>query len=246
MRLLSTALAAAAALLSFAATASAETITCPLTQARRTVTNELPNGWWTTPIVNNLTETKIQDIGGKPALMCVYGPSGSVQRDAPMNSKCVAKAKGFECSTQGVVMPPVNAGAVGKAPVNVNAAAKPVVTSGQTGTLSVPQTYSFDLDKGTIGSSAGADIWFEAETAQALYLSPRNGARMWVGNRANRGKDGCAAGTQYSGARVALSDLPIGSYVCVRTSENKVSQFRMNALSGGSPKTLTLGFTTFD
>jgi hypothetical protein len=250
MRLLSGAIAAAAAFFAFAASANAETINCPLTQARRTVTNELPTGWWTTPIVNSLTETKIQNIGGKPALMCVYGPAGSVQRDAPENANCIAKAKGFECNTKRVVMPPVVVGdagkALGKAPLDVNAAAKPVVTTGKTGSMSVPQTYQFDLDTGAVGSSGGADLWFEAETASLLYLTPQNGARMWVGDRSNRGREGCAAGTHYNASRVSLSDLPVGSYVCVRTSAGKVSQFRVNAISGGSPKTLTIGFTTFD
>src|SRR3972149_6876934 len=125
--------------------------------------------------------------------------------------------------------------------VDVNAAAKPVVTSGKTGSMSIPQTYAFDLNNGAVGSSPGADLWFEADTATLLYLTPRNGARLWVGERNNRGKDGCAAGTHYTTSRVSLADLPVGSYVCVRTSEGKVSQFRVNSLSGASPKTLTIG-----
>jgi hypothetical protein len=81
-----------------AAPAAAESIDCPLSQARRTVTNDLPSGWWTTPLVNNLSDTRVQDIGGEPALMCIYGPSGSIQRNAPPNTTCRARTGGFECT----------------------------------------------------------------------------------------------------------------------------------------------------
>jgi hypothetical protein len=37
----------------------------------------------------------------------------------------------------------------------------------------------------------------------------------------------------------------VGSYVCVRTNEGRISQFRINAISSGSPRTLSLGYTTW-
>jgi hypothetical protein len=33
--------------------------------------------------------------------------------------------------------------------------------------------------------------------------------------------------------------------VCVRTSDNRVSQFRLNAITPSSPRTLTIAFTTW-
>lgn len=207
-----------------AAPAGAETIACPLSQAQRTITNDLPSGWWTTPIANSLTETRVQEIGGEPALVCVYGPAGSVQRNAPANHTCTARTGGFECRRRGAFVP---------APAPVTHA---------TGTLSVRQTYIFDLDTGAVGSSG--DIWFHAVTNTELYLEPRGGAQMAVGDRSNRGFAGCTA-ERFSTARVALSETPVGSYVCVRTNEGRISQFRVNAISAGSPKTLTLGYTTW-
>ncbi len=219
-----------------AGSASAEPVECPLTQARRTITNDLPSGWWTTPIVNNLTETRVQDIGGQPALMCVYGPAGSVQRQAPANNRCTARTGGFDCTPNisiapgtirpGVIMP------TPQAPHTLS-----------TGPLSVPQTYLFDLDTGAVGASG--DVWFHAVTNTELYLEPSGGAQMAVGDRSNRGRDGCAAAA-YSTTRVALSAVPVGSYVCVRTNQGRISQFRMNAISSGSPKTLSLGYTTWE
>lgn len=219
--------AAALALFLSAPTAAAEAIECPLTQARRTITNDLPDGWWTTPIVSSLSDTRIQEIGGETALVCVYGSSGSVQRNAPPNQDCTARTGGFDCRRRLIPLP----------------LPRPTPSTYRTGPLSVPQTYVFDLDTGAVGGQG--DIWFEAVTHAELYLTPRGGARMAVGDRSNRGYAGCSSAS-YSTARVALSAVPVGSYVCVRTNEGRISQFRVNAISAGSPKTLTLGYTTWE
>jgi hypothetical protein len=233
MRMLLNGLAAAFTLLfAFADIAAAERIECPLGQARRTITNDLPAGWWTTPIVNSLTATRVQDIGGKPALICVYGPAGSVQRAAPERQTCTASGNGFDCRPvpRPIPMPPPRP--------------TPGPQTHSTGGIEVPQTYTFDLDAGRVGDSASADLWFQAQTASALFITPRNGATMALGDRSNRGRGGCASAS-YSPARVALSAIPVGSYVCVRTNEGRVSQFRMNAISPEPPKTLTIGYTAW-
>jgi len=115
-----------------------------------------------------------------------------------------------------------------------------------TNILNVPQTYTFDLDEGGVGSSGASDIWFEAVTAWELYLVPRNGARMWVGDRSNRGYAGCSSGGPYSTTRVPLASIPVGSYICVKTNGGRYSQFRMNAVAPTSPTTLTIGYTTWE
>jgi anthranilate/para-aminobenzoate synthase component I len=61
-----------------------------------------------------------------------------------------------------------------------------------TNTLVVPQTFSFDLDAGQVlGSSPDADFWFEAVTATQLFIKPMNGTQIAVGNKQNRGFNGC-------------------------------------------------------
>lgn len=211
--------------------ASAQAVECPLSQARRTITSDLPSGWWTTPVVNSLTETRVQNIGGEPALVCVYGPSGAVQRQAPPNSSCTARTGGFDCRPYATLAPGLTPGVL-----------RPAPQTHATGSLSAPQTYLFDLDNGAVGGDG--DVWFYAVTNTQLYLEPSGGAQMAVGDRSNRGRDGCAAAS-YSTARVALSEVPVGSYVCVRTNEGRFSQFRVNAISSGSPRTLSLGYTTW-
>jgi hypothetical protein len=97
-----------------------------------------------------------------------------------------------------------------------------------------------------VGGGGDADVWFEAVTAWEMYLTPRNGARMWVGDGSNRNYAGCASGGPYSGARVALSDVPVGTYICVRTNEGRYSQFRINSISASYPRTLSIGYTTWE
>lgn len=214
-------LALAAAVAAPAAPVAADTIECPHAQIRREVTTPVASGWWNTPIVNALTETRVVTIAGKTALQCVYGPAGSIQRHAPEGATCRSVGRRFECQ-----------------------AASASARTFSTGPLEIPQTWTADLDRGAVGNAAAADIWFQAQTADLLYLSPRNGAKLGVGNRRNRGFAGCSA-ARFSADRVSLRDIPVGSYICARTNEGRITQFRVNAVSGGSPKTLSLGYTTW-
>lgn len=205
-----------------AAEAAAQTISCPLERIYRTVTTPLPSGWWHTPIQNKLTDTKIVTIvGGEKALQCKYGPAGNIQRKFPANSTCRSIEGGFRCATRVAVVPRTHS----------------------TGEVNIPQTHAVDLDSGRL-IGAGGDIWFRAETSDLLYFSPRNGARIGVGNRSNRGFKGCST-ARFTSERVSLRDIPVGSYVCVKTDKGRISQFRVNRISGGSPKTVTIGYTTW-
>lgn len=206
------------------------TIRCPLSQATRNITDRLPRGWWTTPIANRLSGTRVQRIGGRPALMCLYGNSGSIQRDAPAGQTCTATRGGFRC-VSGSPRPRRDSG---------RNSGRDAVASG---TITVRQTHMFDLDRGR-EQTRGADVWFQAESRSLLYLMPQNNARIAVGNRRNRGFEGCSR-ARFSRNRVSLRDLPVGSYVCAKTNEGRISQFRVEAISRSAPKTLRLRFTTW-
>lgn len=114
-----------------------------------------------------------------------------------------------------------------------------------TGPIELRQTWLADFDSGReVNNVPSADIWFQAETERRLFLVPRNGAEMAVGDRSNRGRNGCRDEV-YSAERVSLWTLPVGSYVCMRTNEGRISQFRINGLTPDSPRTLSLGYTTW-
>ncbi len=211
------------ALMAVGSVAKAEVITCPITQANRTIVTTLPADWWTTPIVADLSNTQIINIGGQTALQCVYGPAGAIQRYAPLNTVCTTLPTGFDCLPIIVVIP------------------TPITFS--TGIINWQQTFLINVDNGVV-QSAGADLWLQAETATALYIVPQNGAVIGLGDRSNRGFAGCAAETMTAN-RVPLAAIPVGSYVCVRTDQGRISQFRMNAISPTSPRVLTIGYTTW-
>jgi len=119
----------------------------------------------------------------------------------------------------------------------------PAPVTYSTGPILLKQTWTANLDNGSVGGP-GADIWFQAVDPAHRYLTPRNGARFAVGDRSNRGYAGCAAAS-YSGARVNINAIPVGSYVCVKTNAGRISQFRVNAVYGGAVKKMRLGYTTW-
>jgi len=119
----------------------------------------------------------------------------------------------------------------------------PAPVTHSTGPLLLKQTYTANLDNGTIGTP-GADLWFEAVDSWHRYLKPQNGAKMAVGDRSNRGFSGCAAET-FSTHRVNINHVPVGSYVCMKTNAGRISQFRVNAVYGGAFKKMRLGYTTW-
>jgi hypothetical protein len=112
-----------------------------------------------------------------------------------------------------------------------------------TGPINFKQTYTANFDNGTIGGP-GADIWFQAVNPTHRYLKPRNGAKMAVGDRSNRGFAGCSTAT-FTGHRVNINQVPVGSYVCMKTNAGRISQFRVNAVYGGAVKKMKLGYTTW-
>lgn len=109
-----------------------------------------------------------------------------------------------------------------------------------TGSIDLHQTFTANLDNGSVGG-AGVDIWYRAVTAAEKYIAPRNGAQLALGDGSNRGFAGCRIAS-YSGAEIPLGSIPVGTYVCVKTSEGRTSQFRVNGFAG---TTMRLGYTTW-
>lgn len=126
---------------------------------------------------------------------------------------------------------------------NVTPPPAPSPVTYSTGPVLLKQTYTVDFDDGSIGGP-GTDLWFQAVDPTHRYLKPRNGAKIAVGDRSNRGYYGCKTAS-YTHHRVPLSAVPVGSYVCMKTNTGRISQFRVNAILGGPVKRLKLGYTTW-
>lgn len=132
---------------------------------------------------------------------------------------------------------------VGADPLPLPAPPPPIVNPGTytTGPIDLPQTYTANLDNGNVGGS-GTDIWYQAVTNSEKYITPEPGAAIALGDGSNRGYEGCSV-ADFSSDRVALEDMPVGTYVCVKTNQGRISQFRVNGFVG---TTMKLGYTTFN
>lgn len=119
----------------------------------------------------------------------------------------------------------------------------PILSQGQ---IDIPQTFTVDLETGEVGG--GDDLWFEADTATERFLSqaPGSDARfaLMPGTRPPR-YVGCRDAA-VSSQRIPMSELSVGSYVCVHTNEGRVAQVQIVALPGPSPGTLTIRYVTWE
>ncbi len=207
-----------------AGSATAAEVNCPLSQIRREVVTPLPPGWWQTPIINRLTDTRIITFGdGSKALQCIYGESGSIMRRPPRGQRCDARRGGFTCR-----------------PANRATPAPGIYSQGRT-TLS--QTYTIDLDR-LSRERNDADLWFQAETRDRMYLVPWNGARIALGDLRANSYASCRD-ARYTSSRVSLRDLRPGARFCVRTNQGLYSLVRIQNISRGIPRQLRLQYTTW-
>ncbi len=223
-----TILAALAVVVAFASPAAARTINCPVDQVRTEITTDLPDGWWQTPQRGSLQNTRVADVGGEPTLICeywAYGTTVSVMRRPPERQPiCTAQEGGFDCRRDR----PARA-----------------ATTHSTGPMSIPQTWRADLDTGEVGSGT-ADFWFRAETARNRYLQPMNGARFGIMPGASGATRAACVATPKSSANIPVSQLTVGTYVCVRTSDGRHGVFRVNEPIGRSPGTMEIGYTLWN
>lgn len=116
----------------------------------------------------------------------------------------------------------------------------PVPPTFSTGPIDLAQTFTANLDNGAVGGP-GTDIWYQAVTAVEKYLTPKSGAQLALGDGSNRGFAGCSAAS-FSSDPVPLFALSPGTYVCAKTNQGRISQFRVNGFVG---TTMKLGYATW-
>lgn len=111
------------------------------------------------------------------------------------------------------------------------------------GTVNLSSPFSLNLDDGTI-AFAGADLTYMAPDLLNLQLMPMNGAEISFTDGTERGYAGCWAAT-YSPAPVPLASLAPGNYLCVKTSEGRISEFTINSI-GALLRILSISYTTWE
>lgn len=210
------------------APAAAESFECPLTTARRGITNTLPSGWFATPVQSRLMSTRVGAIGSQPTMMCDYGGAGLVMREVPADQTCVARTGGFECAAAG-----------GPAPT-------PSSETHAAGTFTVRGTYEFDLDTGAEAPRTTSDFWYEIYRNNETYFTPRNGAQLAVFGASEPSYSDCAAATTAS-TRTRIETMGAGAaWVCVRTSEGRIARLHIDGVNHlPRPRVMTITFATW-
>ncbi|MCB1397651.1 MAG: SH3 domain-containing protein [Rhodobacter sp.] len=185
------------------------------------VWNSLPG-----PLDNSFSSVRL--TGGARAQLCDLQNLGGYCRVIDADTPVLGPLINDRTSSLRVftgVLPPIP---VPPAPVTLS-----------TGPIALSPTQQANLDNGAVGP-AGADIRYVV-LGPLRQLQPVNGAQLARGDGSNRGFAGCST-EAFSSANVPFAALPPGTYVCARTNQGHISQFRVNGFSG---LTMNLGYTTW-
>lgn len=111
----------------------------------------------------------------------------------------------------------------------------------------IPQPGALNLDNGELSadSSNGADIAFVGDSDENRVLEPANDALLANVGRIEPSFDACAA-AELKDDSISFADLAVGSVVCVKTSEDRASLFRVDELPSPTPGQLRITFATFE
>lgn len=102
-------------------------------------------------------------------------------------------------------------------------------------------SYTIDLDTGTQGEGSGNDLWYEVGDGEN-FITPTNGGKIALGDFSQHGWSGCNGAT-FTTAKLSTQDAGVGSYICVKTNEGRISEFRINGYEDDF--TMKIGYTTW-
>lgn len=119
----------------------------------------------------------------------------------------------------------------------------PSCTTHSTGPATICGTCTFDLDEGVVSPpSADVDLWWQIVAPGERYLVPQNEALLAVFGVTPPSCYDCMR-APLSTAKISDEQIPIGTYVCVRTNEGRYAEFRVNDDDGYN---LYIGYCTWD
>lgn len=221
-------LIAVAALLGMArpGAAAVEIITCPAPQVRGEIVNGLPAGWWTTPVVSHLNSVRIGHSGGTTYLICDYGPSGFVQREAPAGATCTVAGNRFRCVTPVVLPTPIPIPVPVPTPV-------PTPPGPMAGTITLRTGHGADLDANSPGASTS-----DLTLSGATNMVPLNGAGRSASFPTVPSHAQCASVGYTSNAFNATP----GTHWCIRTSEGRYARISVTNYVSGRVDQLTFDY----
>jgi hypothetical protein len=121
------------------------------------------------------------------------------------------------------------------------------------GTLGLGANCAYDLDAGKDmcwidlppqRDEKTHDFWFQWD-GKRQYFNPRNGAVLAMAGRRAVDLAGCR-GAHYRTGRLRVDGLPVGSHICVRTSEGRYADVRFETPVNTEPHEMTISFVTWE
>ena len=122
----------------------------------------------------------------------------------------------------------------------------PTPAAHSSGTLQLAGPFMMDLDTGGV-SLLNGDILYAAPDLVNRQLVPRAGAQLSYLNGAQRGIGGFTGGCStaiYSSNPVLMNMLSPGDYICAKTDEGRISEFRIDSI-GPVLGVLMITYTTW-
>lgn len=178
--------------------------------------------------------------------------TGSVAPGATVDISVDLKAPNSEGSYKGFWWLRSDAGIVfgvgssGDVPFYVEIDVVKVETVLSSGEFDLDQTWTADLDTGTVGPPpADRDIQFEAVSAAEKYIRPFNNAKIKLMADRTPSLDDCKSAS-LSTNRVPLGDIDPGDVFCYVTNLGNYGRFEVETISGGGVQTMHIDYRTWD
>jgi hypothetical protein len=204
------------------ALAETQFIQCPLGKITTEATSGVADGWQSNPVERRIQSVNVTRANGRgQVLHCNYGAGFIISSPAPANKVCETESRtGFKCRD-----------AESNRPVTFHTAGV---------TLSPRDVVNMD---GTGNGPWDADIWLQGDTQDSAMLSSFGDAVMAKpGPQQNH--RGCK-NARFAGRTIKLKEINVGDYVCVKTSEGRIAEYRINELRIGREISVSIGYTTW-
>jgi hypothetical protein len=204
------------------AVAETQFIQCPSGKIKTEATSGVADGWQSKPVERRLQSVNVIQANGRgQVLQCNYGAGFIISRAASADKVCdVEDRTGFKCRAV------------------VSNRAETFHTAGVT--LSPRDVVNMD---GTGNGPWDSDIWFQGNTQDSAMLSSFGEALMGRPGP-QQSYRGCR-NARFAGTAIKLKDMNVGDYVCVRTSEGRIAEYRINELRIGRDIAVSIGYTTW-
>ena len=128
--------------------------------------------------------------------------------------------------------------------VEIEVGEPPPTVLASNGDLALDQTYSVDLDTGTIGGG-GTDLWFHAVNALEKYFESQNGAKFKNMGPGVPSFEDCEDASLGS-VKILIGDISVGDHFCYTTNQGNLGRMEIEAITPGISQTIRIDFKTWD